>query len=83
VLDKDEKLVHNTRMDIIGIIRKQINDCKLLGVCSCCGSHKLRPEDFTDDLSRKEATISGLCQKCQDEAFADDDEDDSVCMDHE
>jgi hypothetical protein len=25
--------------------------------------------DFRDDLSRKEHTISGLCQKCQDEVF--------------
>ena len=25
--------------------------------------------EFKDDLSRKEYTISGLCQKCQDEVF--------------
>lgn len=25
--------------------------------------------DFRDDLSRKEFKISGLCQKCQDDAF--------------
>lgn len=27
-------------------------------------------ERFRDDLSRKEYTISGLCQYCQDEVFA-------------
>lgn len=25
--------------------------------------------EFRDDLSRKEYTISGLCQECQDEVF--------------
>ena len=25
--------------------------------------------DFKDDLSRREYSISGLCQKCQDEVF--------------
>lgn len=29
---------------------------------------------FHDELSMKEYTISGLCQACQDEAFAADDE---------
>jgi hypothetical protein len=31
-----------------------------------CGGHAT---DFRDDLSRKEYTISGLCQKCQDSVF--------------
>jgi len=26
-------------------------------------------KEFNDDLSRKEYTISGLCQKCQNEVF--------------
>lgn len=26
-------------------------------------------KDFKDELSKKEYTISGLCQKCQDETF--------------
>lgn len=29
--------------------------------------------EFRDDLSRKEYSISGLCQKCQDSIFGDDD----------
>lgn len=28
-------------------------------------------DDFKDDLSRKEYSISGLCQKCQDEMFGE------------
>jgi hypothetical protein len=31
--------------------------------------------EFKDDISAKEYTISGLCQECQDEAFAPYDED--------
>jgi hypothetical protein len=31
--------------------------------------------NFVDDLSRKEYTISGLCQKCQDKTFGIGDED--------
>ena len=35
-------------------------------VCMCCG----QPFDgFRDELSRKEASISGLCQSCQDKTF--------------
>lgn len=34
------------------------------------------PESFRDDLSRKEYTISGLCQDCQDDVFGDEEEQD-------
>lgn len=35
-------------------------------ICSWCG----RPAtEFRDDLSRKEYTISGFCQSCQDKTF--------------
>jgi hypothetical protein len=30
--------------------------------------------EFRDELSRKEYTISGLCQKCQDKVFDSDNE---------
>lgn len=36
------------------------------GKCATCGSTKIAPADFKSDLSRKEFTISGMCQKCQD-----------------
>ena len=37
--------------------------------CVTCGSDKIKPEDFRDDLSRKEFTISCMCQECQDSVF--------------
>lgn len=33
-------------------------------VCVTCGSVKISHDDFNDDLSRKEFSISGMCQKC-------------------
>ena len=39
-------------------------------ICNLCGEPA---KDFHDDLSRKEYTISGMCQKCQDLAFVNDD----------
>lgn len=40
-------------------------------VCITCGSTSIKPHDFTDDLSRKEFTISVMCQKCQDSVFGE------------
>ena len=42
---------------------------RLKGLCAACGSDKLAPCDFKDDLSRKEYQISSLCQVCQDKVF--------------
>ena len=39
------------------------------GKCAWCGSDKVKPEDFKDEISKKEFQISGFCQKCQDETF--------------
>ena len=36
--------------------------------CVCCG--KLATE-FRDEISKREYHISSLCQKCQDEVFAE------------
>lgn len=41
-------------------------DSILGNICSWCGKSAT---EFKDDLSRKEYTISGFCQKCQDETF--------------
>lgn len=38
---------------------------------SCCKA----AVDFRDELSRREYTISGLCQKCQDSFFGSAEED--------
>lgn len=39
--------------------------------CVICGSTAVKPEDFRDNLSRREFEISRMCQKCQDETFVD------------
>jgi len=39
--------------------------------CISCESTAVADGDFTDDLSRREFRISRLCQKCQDGAFRD------------
>jgi len=36
------------------------------GICAWCGKEV---GEFRDEESRKEYTISGFCQKCQDETF--------------
>jgi hypothetical protein len=35
-----------------------------------CVSCKKEAQEFKNDLSRKEYTISGLCQTCQDKVFS-------------
>lgn len=42
-------------------------------VCTVCDGPAT---EFRDSLSRKEYTISGLCQQCQDKAFEEPSEDD-------
>ncbi|MCK9508569.1 MAG: hypothetical protein M0Q54_09025 [Pigmentiphaga sp.] len=37
--------------------------------CVMCGKNAA---NFRDELSKKEFTISGICQKCQDEIFTED-----------
>lgn len=39
------------------------------GLCATCDSTGNISTSFTEDLSRKEYAISGMCQKCQDEFF--------------
>lgn len=43
------------------------------GFCPIC-SKPISGADFRDDLSRKEYKISGLCQKCQDDIFKEEEE---------
>ena len=47
------------------------------GKCVVCGGDA---STFKDDISAKEYTISGLCQECQDIAFAPyDEEEEDPC----
>ena len=43
-------------------------DRKNAGNCPLC-SKSINMEDFKDALSKKEFTISGMCQQCQDSIF--------------
>jgi hypothetical protein len=40
-------------------------------LCPFCGM-PINDEDFRDELSRKEARISGLCQVCLDDVFGNE-----------
>ena len=42
-----------------------------LGFCPMCDS-PISNDEFTDELSRKEYDISGMCQKCQNEMFVEE-----------
>lgn len=41
------------------------------GKCPTC-EKIIKEEEFRDDLSKQEYSISGLCQTCQDSVFQED-----------
>jgi len=43
-------------------------ECIAQGICVICGGEA---KSFDDLIARKEFGISGMCQRCQDESFAD------------
>jgi hypothetical protein len=43
------------------------------GTCVSCDAESIIATSFRDDISRKEYSISGLCQSCQDDVFGHDD----------
>lgn len=45
----------------------------MAGNCPFCNK-PVNDADFTDELSRKEFGITGMCQACQDGFFVEDDE---------
>jgi len=65
-IQKDKNKAQNLRN--LGF-NKEV-DRAFLGLCPFCGD-AVRIEDLRDPLSVKEASISGLCQKCQDEIFSE------------
>lgn len=42
-------------------------------LCAWCAK-PMSPDEFRDALSRKEFSISGMCQKCQDKTFGEREE---------
>jgi len=63
---KEEK---KTMLRSIGF-KKEIDNVEN-NLCAICKSDKVKPEDFRDDLSRREFEISGMCQSCMDKIFND------------
>ena len=53
------------------------------GTCVSCDAEGIIATSFSDDLSRKEYSISGLCQSCQDDVFGHDDLDPDDYEDYE
>jgi len=41
------------------------------GFCPFCNK-EVSPDDFRNEISKKEFKISGICQKCQDDFFGRD-----------
>ena len=67
--------------EIFGVDRVQTiagGDC-----ISCDEARDLKATSFRDDVSRKEYSISGMCQSCQDDLFGHDEPEDEDWDDHE
>lgn len=52
----------------MGLIKPGTTDLIKNRQCPLC-KDRINVNDFTSDLSLKEFTISGMCQKCQDKIF--------------
>ena len=59
-----ENFLDDMTKELFGRGRKVAMDNQLCVICGSDANH------FTDDLSRKEYGISGMCQACQNETFA-------------
>ena len=60
----DEKILAKLFPEARGNVKK--------GLCAFCATTVTR-EDLVNEISKKEFDLSGLCQKCQDDFFVDDD----------
>jgi len=72
----------NGELDLLSQIiwnGKDRRTCIEEGICLTCDESKgLKATSFRDDISRKEYSISAMCQSCQDDIFgvSDDEPDD-------
>lgn len=62
---KMKEFLNNYTEKVFG---KPLNDCKKELKCVICHA-SIDVNKFRDNLSIKEWTISGMCQKCQDKIF--------------
>ena len=61
-----ENMLDDMAKELFGRGRKVAMDNQMCGMCGDDANH------FTDELSRKEYGISGMCQSCQDGVFSVD-----------
>jgi hypothetical protein len=64
------------KKDFLNEIELQLNRMFIrqqIGWCPVC-SEPVDKSLFRDSLSKKEFELSGLCQKCQDDVFSEEDE---------
>ena len=80
-LDPQPKVWYNIRMKatdkhptiealLTSLTGRSRVECVDTGLCATCGQDALNTS-FRDELSWKEYTISGMCQKCQDDFFGE------------
>ena len=77
-MNKFDKAYHSVISEMNEQIMKQLGFSQQVndvhnGICPFCKT-PININDFRDQLSRKEYKISGLCQKCQDQVFSSEDE---------
>lgn len=77
-MNKFDKAYHSVISEMNEQIMKQLGFSQQVndvhnGICPFCKT-PINMNDFRDQLSRKEYKISGLCQKCQDQVFSSEDD---------
>ena len=72
--DKDlQKTIDNFSRRAFGIAQsKAKRKDALMPICAFCKKPIDPDRDFRNEISRKEFTISGICQACQDSVFGKD-----------
>ena len=58
----------NHIMQVVGLLGKDRVETIREGHCMMC-NNEFVSENFRDELSEKEYSISGMCQECQDEVY--------------
>ena len=64
-MSKMEQFQEDISMAFFG---RSVSLAKAGNQCVCCGKNAT---EFRDEISKREYQITSLCQKCQDEAFAE------------
>ena len=71
--DFEKKILETTKGNVIDNIHAIRDESVSKKVCPKCVK-SVTHVPFKDDISEREADISGLCQICQDEVFAEPEE---------